>query len=814
MSESLKILSLEDSVLDFEITSFQLLKAGYNFNIYRVDTESEYVSSLRQNQYDIILADYNLPSFDAFDALRLRNEICPETPIICLSGSIGEEKAIELLKLGADDYVLKDRPDRLPFAIDRALNDVKEKDRKRIDESQLQKLSRAVEQSPVSVLITDTSGNIEYVNKKFCEITGYSLEESIGKNPRILKSGHQNKFFYENMWNLILNGNVWEGDLVNKKKNGDLYWEHATISSITGKNGEITNFLAVKEDISEHKKFDLIQQVIYTLSSAAMSTIDLNELIEIIRAELGKLLNTTNFYIAFYDEETDMLSTVFEKDENDRIETWSAQKSVSGYIIRHQQSLLAYDSDIERLLATGEIEMVGTPSKIWLGVPMWIDNRIFGVIVVQNYDNKDAYNEKDKMMLEFISEEISLAIHSKRAEKILVSALKKAEESDRLKTAFLTNLSHEIRTPMNGILGFAELLKEPELTGEQQQEYIQIIEKSGARMLNIINDIVNMSKIEVGLTVVDLNEVNVNEILESIYKSFKKVAENKGLKLSIQCELSAEEAFIQTDAEKLSTILINLLNNAFKFSETGSVEFGYNLVETLHATSQTPDVTPLHLQFFVKDTGIGIPKDRTEAIFERFVQADVSDSKAYQGAGLGLSITKAYIEMLGGTLWLESEPGRGSVFYFTLPYNSLASRKNFMSDDSGVKTVGKLPAISNLKILIVEDDKYSELFLRNCLRGYSKNIESSKTGIHALDLCRKNDFDLVLMDIKLPDKSGVEVVRQIRQFNDRVVIIAQTAYEMQVSLEEAIHAGCNDYISKPIRRSELIGLIQKHFSKV
>jgi len=242
----------------------------------------------------------------------------------------------------------------------------------------------------------------------------------------------------------------------------------------------------------------------------------------------------------------------------------------------------------------------------------------------------------------------------------LKSAKEKAEESDRLKSAFLANMSHEIRTPMNGILGFAGLLKEPGLTGEEQQAYIQVIEKSGARMLNIINDIVDISKIEAGLMKLYMKESNINEQVDYIYTFFKPEVEAKGIQFSFKNSLPAKEAIIKTDREKVYAILTNLVKNAIKYTEKGSIEFGYNL---------KTDREDVKLEFYVKDTGIGIPKDRREAIFERFIQADIADEMARQGAGLGLSISKAYVEMLGGKIWVESEEGAGSTFYFTLPYH-------------------------------------------------------------------------------------------------------------------------------------------------
>ncbi|MDP3644172.1 MAG: response regulator [Bacteroidota bacterium] len=389
----------------------------------------------------------------------------------------------------------------------------------------------------------------------------------------------------------------------------------------------------------------------------------------------------------------------------------------------------------------------------------------------------------------------------KRIEEELAIAKDRAEESDRLKSAFLANMSHEIRTPMNGILGFAELLKEPELTGEQQQEYIRIIEKSGARMLNIINDIVDISKIESGQMKVSISPTNVNEQIEFIYTLFKKEVEQKGLQFFTKNSLPSKEAIILTDREKFFAILANLVKNAIKYTKEGAIEFGYDIVGTLHATS---------LQFYVKDTGIGIRNDRQDAIFERFMQADIVDKMARQGAGLGLAISKAYVEMLGGRIWVESEEGKGSTFYFTLQFHTEPKDVNVTNNEFLTQT--KENQMNQLKVLIAEDDVSSEKLMSIVVRKFAKEIIQVETGTEAVEACRTNpDIDLILMDILMPDIDGYEATRQIREFNTTVVIIAQTAYALSGDREKAIEAGCNDYISKPIRKDNLMELIQKYF---
>lgn len=394
-------------------------------------------------------------------------------------------------------------------------------------------------------------------------------------------------------------------------------------------------------------------------------------------------------------------------------------------------------------------------------------------------------------------------LNSLRLNRDLIVAKAKAEESDQLKSAFLANMSHEIRTPMNGILGFAGLLKGPKLSGEQQKKYIQIIEKSGARMLNIINEIVSISKIESGTLDVNLTDVNINDQLQFIYDSLKLDAENKKLYLTFTCPLTEKEAIIKTDDEKLYEILSNLVKNAIKYTDKGTIEFGYTKKEN-------------EMEFFVKDSGIGIPKESLDAIFERFIQADIEDKMARQGAGLGLTISRAYVEMLGGKIWVESEVAKGSTFFFTIPGNINAKEGNDILTDiiAENESTAISPKVSDLKVLIAEDDEASEMLISIELKKFSKEIRKVKNGKEAIEACRQHsDIDLVLMDIQMPVMNGYQATREIRKFNKDVIIIAQTAFALTGDKEKAMEAGCNDYIAKPINAMELQERIQRYFGE-
>ena len=381
-----------------------------------------------------------------------------------------------------------------------------------------------------------------------------------------------------------------------------------------------------------------------------------------------------------------------------------------------------------------------------------------------------------------------------RRNRQLTQAKEKAEEHERLKTIFLQNMSHEIRTPMNGIIGFLELLKEPDLDSETRRKYIDIVIKSGKRLLTTINNIIEISKIDSRQIAVHPARVNIPEVMEFYYNFFQPQAREKKIDLKISQKLDETNGIILTDKFIFDNILTNLIGNAIKFTDQGYVEIGnYKKGE--------------ELIFYVKDTGVGIPSERHKAIFKRFVQANLNITRPHEGSGLGLAIVKAYVKALQGNIWLESEENKGSTFFFSIPYTPVGGEEPAPENGNHIYQVSNKP----LKILIAEDDNISYLFISQILKRPEIELIRAKSGRECVELLRKNpDVDLVLMDIKMPEMNGIEATKEIRTFNRSVPIIVQTAYTSSGDKEKALEVGCNDYITKPIDRERLLQLIRKY----
>ena len=403
---------------------------------------------------------------------------------------------------------------------------------------------------------------------------------------------------------------------------------------------------------------------------------------------------------------------------------------------------------------------------------------------------------------------ISDITQQQKNEDELILSKEKAVEADNLKSTFLANMSHEIRTPMNGILGFSDLLKEEDSTVAERAHYVDIIHQSGKQLMNIINDILDISKIEVGQIQINENNTSVNAILNELLILFNpEITDKKDIKLEIHKELTDGEAVILTDGLRLRQILTNLINNAIKFTRKGNVEFGYLLIPGYKNQNLKSEA---FLQFYVKDTGIGIPHNKREIIFDRFRQSDESHTRKFGGTGLGLAISKGFVELLGGVIWHESIENIGSTFYFTIPYK--------IGDSNQLKKIEakylNKYSWKKYNVLIVEDDDISFIYMNKILEKTGINVQRATKGFEAIEFCKENkNIDLILMDIQLPGINGYEVTRKIREFLPDVPIIAQTAHALAEDKVNSLESGCNDYITKPIKRHILLRMLEKYFQK-
>jgi len=374
------------------------------------------------------------------------------------------------------------------------------------------------------------------------------------------------------------------------------------------------------------------------------------------------------------------------------------------------------------------------------------------------------------------------------------NAEQKAIESDRLKTAFLQNISHEIRTPMNSIVGFSELLKDKKLSESEKDQYLEMISKSSDQLLNIVNEVLDISLIETGNLSVNLRRVQLNNLMKEIYLSYKPLI-NKEISFTMSTGLSDTLSLILTDVIKIRQIISNLLNNAVKFTDKGHIGFGYTLEEN-------------ELNFFIEDTGIGIPSDSHDKIFERFLKVGSDNERLYEGVGLGLAICKGNIDLLNGKIWMDSKPGKGSKFLFTIPYKPVYEEEPVKGKNKDL-----VRTLNNLTILVAEDDDVNFLYIKEIFKGAGAEILHAINGREAVEMCEKNDrIGIVLIDIKMPVMNGYEAIKKIREFRPSLPIIAQTAFALSNEMLKAFNAGSNDYISKPFTREQLLSIVSKNMS--
>ena len=787
-----KILCLEDIPSDAELMHHTLTQAGYIVDFDTCETEDEFVSLLRNQLYDIILSDFKLNGFDGFAALNLSKEICPEVPFICVSGTVGEEIAAKLIILGAVDYVPKERIDKLPNVIKRALIEGEEKAAlKHAEEIIVENNSRlelAMQAANMAWWQMDVdSGNVIF-DKRKTDMLGF-LPEMFHHYKDFMALVHPEDT--EDAMNAMrghLEGRLlkYETEYRIKINSGEYKWFY-DIGSITKKdsNGKPLTVAGLVLDISARKNSE---SALWDSENKSRSIMENSADAIFICDASGRYIYTnkavtTLLGYSFEEMQTKTIADITPKDKKEEYYEIFKEILKKGKNFKEIE-LIKQDG---KLVPTDLNAVLLPDGLIYASCRDITERKKFEKLLIQK--NKEIKGQ-NKQYLKLNKNLIELNAELKLSKE-------SAEESDHLKTAFLQNMSHEIRTPMNGILGFAELLNNPGISGEKQSEFINAIEQSGQRMLNIIDDIVNISKIETGQIVLDIKGTYINQLLKDLLIFFNPQAEIKGINLACNCELPDELSRIETDETKLSQVLSNLIKNAIKFTEAGNIDFGYHFNKK-------------ELEFYVHDSGLGIAPENQAIVFERFRQIDIAQTHNYDGAGLGLAISKAYVEKLGGKIWVDSELSKGSTFFFTIPYKL---------NNSNQPEITPIISLSNhlqpLNILLTEDDEISMRLLKELFENENVNLYFAKNGQEALSIVKANpNIQLVLMDLKMNVMDGFEATKLIKKVRPELPVIAQSAFSFSDELNKAKLAGCDDFIRKPVKRELLVSLINKYITNI
>jgi len=652
-----------------------------------------------------------------------------------------------------------------------------------------------VKNSTDIILVINAEGIQQYVSPAVEKITGFSVNEVTGLH--ISELIHPSDL--ENVmktW-LVATGdpeNIYAVSYRHKHKTKKWVYLEAVGQSFLN-DPSINAMVGSVRDISYRKQTELLQQIQYNVANAVVHSRSIRELLGTIQFELQQLLSHHRAYIALLDEKSNRLYQAVPSVQPVNENKWSLENSLAGKIITEGKSMFLTREEMEELRSSNDIQLVDEPVEKWMGTPLIIDGRVLGAMIIECDEPDSDMGMYSRDILEIVANQVSVFIDKLKDEEALIQAKEKAEESDNLKTEFLNNLSHEIRTPLNGISGFTALMNEPEATPEDRDYYSRIVLRNVNQLVTIIDDIISIATIEAGQEKLNVQPCDVHRLIVELVTHYQKNISGQVI-LNYKFTLGNAQDQIMTDATKLRQVLSNLLGNAVKFTDQGAIQ----ILCSLHEKD---------LHFTVSDTGIGIRPEFQEIIFERFRQARLESSRLYGGTGLGLAISKAFVELLGGKIWVESVPGKGSKFHFTIPYNPVETVETVTGPEKAVK---KPTNESAEKTIMVVEDEWSNYMLVNLILtqvGYK--VIHTGTGLDAIDEFRKNPaIDLVLMDLKMPVMSGFDAARVIKSERSTLPIIAITAYAQIKDRERALEAGCDDYLAKPITRDALLNLINKY----
>lgn len=640
------------------------------------------------------------------------------------------------------------------------------------------------------IVVIDKNGKQQYVSPAIQKITGFSTEEVIGKTisdvihpddiPHVMEVWKAGVSHPEQIFSV-------EYRHIHKTKG----WVQMEAVGQSFLNEPDANAVIVSvREITERKRTELYHQIQYNIANAVVTSKSLKELVCIVKSELSKILDTSNLLITFYDEGSNMLRNSVWVDEKETIVEETVDHSLPGSVIKNGKSLFLSKPDIGQLVQEGTIKLSAPSPDFWIGIPLIIRHKAIGAMIIQSYCEKNDFGKYCREVLNIVANQISLFIEKLKDDEALVIAKEKAEESDRLKSAFLANMSHEIRTPMNAIMGFSDLL--PEAEGEEKMRFAGIVQKSSKQLLTLIDDVIFLSRLQ--SETIPLNNIGFKPagLIGDIYQMFDLPVFKNRIELKIQLNEQEKDLVVLSDYEKIKQVLSILVSNALKYTLEGSVELGFLI--------NGEDV-----EFFVKDTGIGVPENEQKLIFEHFYRGEQALSFAIGGTGLGLKIARELVGLLGGKLGLTSKPGVGSRFSFTVPLEKY-NISNTEQPEYGIT----FKNWKGLTILIAEDEPDNYLYLEILLKEKVKRVDHASTGKEAVEMALKNNYNLILMDIKMPSMGGIEATRIIKQHNPDLPVIAQTAYAQPEERDRVLEAGCDDYIAKPIKKRRLMEIVNKY----
>jgi PAS domain S-box-containing protein len=660
-------------------------------------------------------------------------------------------------------------------------------------------LEHLIDSTPEAIVITDIPGKITLINKEFTNLFGYTYEEAAGKYIDDLVVPEELKEEADEIDETAKRERKTEIETIRHDKNGNrinvsLIASNIVISDVT------VALLGIYRNISIERKNRLIQEILYNISTAALKQFDIKDIYPTIVAELGKIWDTNNFYIVLYDKETNGLSLPFFSDEKDDFNEIPAEGTITGWIINNNRSVLLKEADMKRMEEKGEIDLVGTPCKVWMGVPLRVDNNIIGVMCLQDYNSEDKFSQEDLNVLDFIANQIAVAIQRRTILDNLIVARQKAEEAAQSKQLFMSTMSHEIRTPLNEVIGISNLLMQSD-PNEDQIDLIKTLRFSANHLMTLVNDVLDYNKMESGKIVFEQTQFSLTGFLEEIKRSYSFRAEEKKLEFSIIKDEKVPAEVIG-DQIRLNQILSNLLSNSLKFTLTGSITVKVRETERIGNQSK--------IEFTVSDTGIGIPKNKFVEIFDSFTQASPDTTRRFGGTGLGLAICKKLVELQGGSIHVESEPEKGSSFIFSLVFG-IATRQETLHPAGQAET---FRGLEGKKILVAEDNKINFFVANKFLIGWGVKVSHAENGQLALEMIKKEEFDLILMDLHMPILDGIEASRIIRNSDDEKIrtipIVALTAAIMSESHDRIEGLSINDYVLKPFKPQDLYDRILKH----